>query len=122
MDLLLTTAGDLDVTTNDFQLVDGLEAIRQHLQIRYRFFLGEWFLDPTEGIPYIRDVLKKAPNEAQVRALLSEVATSTPGVVSVDQLELDVDGGERTLTVTIDIQAMVNGELTYLPFVVEVDI
>jgi len=122
MDLLLDAAGDLDLTTNDLQLVDGVEAIRQELQIRYRFFIGEWFLDPTEGVPYIRDVLKKAPSEAQVRALLSEVARTTPGVESVDNMQLELDSANRHLVVTVDIQARVNGTLVYVPFVVEVDL
>ena len=122
MDLLLNSAGDLDLTTNDFQLVDGVDAVRQELTIRYRFFLGEWFLDPDEGVPYFRDVLKKAPNEAQVRALLIEVARTTPGVASVDNIELDLDVGTRTLTVTLDLQADVSGALVYVPFVVEVNV
>jgi len=122
MDLALTTAGDLDLAENDLALVDGLEAIRQELQIRYRFFLGEWFLDRGEGVPYIRDVLKKNPNEGQVRALLAEVARTTPGVTEVQRIELDLDAAQRLLTVTLDLQASVDGELAYLPFVVEVSI
>ena len=122
MDLLLNAAGDLDLSTNDLQLVDGVEAVRQELQIRYRFFLGEWFLDSSEGVPYIRDVLKKTPNEAQVRAMLVEVARTTPGVASVDGIELDLDAATRTLTVALDLQSDVTGELVYLPFVVEVQV
>lgn len=121
MDLLLATSGDLDVSTNDFQLVDGLAAVVQELQIRYRFFLGEWFLDPDEGVPYIRDVLKKAPDDAQVRALLVEVALTTPGVTEVVSLELEIDSAARTLTVTAEIEADVSGTLEYVPFTVEVD-
>ena len=122
MDLLLNAAGDLDLSENDLQLVDGVEAVRQELQIRYRFFLGEWFLDPTEGVPYIRDVLKKAPNEARVRAMLIEVARTTPGVASVESIDLDLDASLRRLTVSLDLQVDVSGTLTYLPFVVEVEI
>lgn len=122
MDFQLNAAGDLDLSTNDVQLVDGVDAVRQELQIRYRFFLGEWFLDPDEGVPYVRDVLKKAPNEAQVRALLIEVARTTPGVASVDNIELDLDSATRVLTVRLDLHAIVNGQLVYVPFVVEVNV
>lgn len=122
MDLLLNAAGDLDLTTNDLQLVDGVEAVRQQLQIRYRFFAGEWFLDPTEGVPYIRDVLKKSPNENRVRALLAEVARTTPGVASVDAIDLELDASLRRLTVQLDLQSDVSGTLQYVPFVVEVSV
>ena len=122
MDLKLTVDGDLDFSTNDLVLIDGLEAIKQELQIRYRFFLGEWFLNENEGVPYVRDVLKKNANETQVRALLREVAITTPGVEKVNSLELDLDGATRVLSVTMDIGANIDGELVYSPFVVEVEI
>jgi len=57
-----------------------------------------------------------------MRAMLSEVARTTPGVESVDDLQLDLDGANRLLTVTLGVQANVDGELTYVPFVVEVDL
>ena len=121
-DFKLTTSGDLDFSTNDLQLVDGIDAIRQELQIRYRFFLNEWFLNRAEGVPYVEDVLKKNPNEARVRAVLAEVALDTPGVESVQNLEMDLDAAERRLTVQIDIGARVNGALVFEPFIVEVEI
>ena len=122
MDLLLNSAGDLDLSTNDLQLVDGIDAIRQHLQIRYRFFLGEWFLNTDEGVPYVRDVLRKNPNEARVRAILAEVARSTPGVNRVASLTLDLDSALRILTVSIEVEVDLSGELTYTTFVIEVDL
>ena len=121
-DLLLTAAGDLDLTINDFQIIDGIDAIRQELQIRYRFFLREWFLNPEEGIPYIEEVLKKNPNEARVRAIMAEVALDTPGVVEVQNYTADLDGATRELTIELDFGAEVNGTLTYNPFVVRIDL
>lgn len=122
VDFLLDAAGDLDLSTNDLQLVDGIDAIRQELQIRYRFFLGEWFLNGAEGVPYVQDVLKKNANESRVRAMLSNVALQTPGVVQVQSLALDIDTATRLLTVTMDLGANVDGTLVYEPFVVEVEL
>lgn len=121
-DLKLTTSGDLDLSTNDFQILTGIEAIRQELQIRYRFFLGEWFLNGLEGVPYVRDVLKKNPNESRVRAVMTEVALDTPGVEKVANYVATLDAAARNLTVQLDIQALVNGVLVYEPFIVEVDL
>ena len=121
-DLLLNAAGDLDLSTNDLQIVDGVEAIRQELQIRYRFFLGEWFLGEDEGVPYQLDILKKNPNEARVRAVLIEVARTTPGVVEIRRFETSLDRAERQLTVTIEAGVEVNGALVYEPFIIDVEI
>lgn len=121
-DLLLDSSGDLDLSTNDLQLVEGLAAIGQELQIRYRFFIGEWFLNTEEGTPYHPHILKKNPNEAKVRAILTEVARTTPGVVEIRNLSLSYDNLERELSVTIEVGAEVNGVLTYATFIIEVTI
>lgn len=50
MDLKLDIASDdIDVSTGDLVLVEGTDAIIQHLQIRLRFFLGEWFWIPVSA-------------------------------------------------------------------------
>ena len=36
---------DLLITDNKLTLTEGLEAIRQHLEVKFKIFLGEWFLD-----------------------------------------------------------------------------
>ena len=121
-DFKLDANGDLDFSSNDLEIINGLEAVKQELQIRYKFFLGEWFLNPDEGVPYIRDVLKKNANETQVRALMREVAVTTPGVEKVNSLEFDLDTATRVLSVSMDIGANIDGELTYSQFVVEVEV
>lgn len=121
-DLALDATGDLDLSTNDFTLVEGLEAIRQELQIRYRFFLGEWFLNENEGVPYQNDVLKKNPNEARVRAVMIEVARTTPGVREVTSLELSLDGESRTLSVTVTVGADAGEGLVYEEFIIDVEV
>ena len=90
---------DLDVSGNDLELVDGVDAIAQNLRIRYRFFLGEWFLDTREGIPYYEKILVKNPNRADVDSILREVALTTPGVADVERFESAFDGASRELTV-----------------------
>jgi len=119
-DLLLDSSGDLDLSTNDLQIVEGIEAIRQELQIRYRFFIGEWFLNRDEGTPYHPHILKKNPNEAKVRAILMEVARTTPGVVEIRAFSTTYDNELRQLAVSIDVGADVDGEIVYAPFVIEV--
>ncbi len=92
---------DLDLSSNDLQLVADEDAIVQNLRIRYRFFLGEWFLDTREGIPYYERILIKNPNFNGVDAILREVAVDTPGIADVDRFESSFDGSTRELTVDV---------------------
>lgn len=101
-DFKMTAGWDLDVSTGDLQIVDGLEETLQRLRFKYQFFLGEWFLDQRQGIPYFRDVLIKSPRMSVVSALLQDVARKDPGVSRVVRLDLDFDNASRLLTVTLD--------------------
>ena len=58
-DVALNADGDLTIRDGDLHIIDGTEAIRQHLQVRLAFFGGEWFLDRGLGVPYFERVLRK---------------------------------------------------------------
>lgn len=101
MDAKLDANDDLDVTTGDLVLLTGAEAVAQELRIRFRFFLGEWFLDRRLGIPYYERILIKNPATNVVRSLLREVALETPGVLELQEFRTDFDNAARRLTVTL---------------------
>jgi len=107
-DFKLDGFGELDLSTNDLQLVDGSDAIAQHLLIRLRLFKGEWFLDQRIGIPYYESILKKSPNLIAVKGIFSRAITSTPGVNSLEDLELGYEPTTRALTVSFS--ALLDGD------------
>lgn len=82
-----------EVSPEDFQ-----KAVAQHLLIRLRFFLGEWFLDTEEGIPYFQQILEKGVDLEAVNSIYRRVILSTPGIESINFLTLDLDGATRVLT------------------------
>lgn len=91
----LDNEGDLLLTRNELTLTTGIEAIRQHLQCRFRFFLGEWFLDTTIGVPYFRDILIKKPVFSVVQQILKNVVLDTPGVIELTTFNFNYDGVKR---------------------------
>ena len=91
---------DLDFTGGDLKLLDGAEAIRQHIKIRLQTFLGEWFLDQRIGIPYFQSILVKNPNTNAVRVIFNAAILTTPGVETLQELELDFDSPTRRLDVS----------------------
>ena len=99
-DIALDTDGDILIEDDALVLVEGDDAIVQHLQIRFKFFLGEWFLDTRIGVPYFDEILIKNPDLNRVRGIYRQTILTTPGIASLETFELDLDAATRTLKVT----------------------
>lgn len=117
----------IDPATNDVQFplvkLTGADAVAQKIQSRWRFFLGEWFLDLREGMPYYRDVFKKNFDLAVIRGTFLKTARNTAGVASVRSLDLRVDNAARKLYVENFVAITDEGEILSsrdrAPFVVD---
>jgi hypothetical protein len=92
--------GDLLIQGGQLVLVSGLEAIRQNVRQRLLFFQGEWFLDPTVGLPWFQRILVKIPDVRTLASVFKSEIENTPGVDSVTSLVLDYDKKTRTVSVT----------------------
>jgi hypothetical protein len=111
-DLQLDPAtNDILVTDDALAIVEDGDAIIQHLAIRLRFFLGEWFLDTRLGIPYFDSVLVKNPNLVLVRGILRNAILTTPGVLSLESFAFDFDNANRVMAVDFTVRRDDTGEL-----------
>lgn len=76
--------GDLVVTDGDLVFVSGVDSILQDIRLALGFFLGEWFLDETEGIPYFQKILGvKNPDLLAIREIYRQRLLAVPGVLDV---------------------------------------
>lgn len=100
MNLLLDSTGDLDLSTGNLALVTGPDEIAQKLKVRYRFFLGEWFLDQRLGVPYIQTIFEKGTSEVLIRNKLQKVAITCPGVAGLTDWEQAVDIVTRAMSIS----------------------
>lgn len=92
--------GDIDLSTGDLRFVTGADAVEQHLRIRLRIYLGAWFLDTRVGIPYYSQILVKNPNLAAIESVYRRAITDTPGVDSLERIDLTFDTSTRRLDLT----------------------
>ena len=112
--------GDLDLTGHRLNLITDEAAIEQNLRIRLRFFLGEFFLDVRQGIPYFREILIKNPNILLVQSIFRQAILSTTGVSAVNSLTTDLDASTRTLSLTFSATLDTGAELVFDPFIIEI--
>jgi len=102
VDLRLDGDGDLDTSDSQLHLTEGAEAVRQHWQIRNKFFLGEWFLDRRIGVAFHQVVFKKGSRAELIRAIFRRVLSSTPGIRSVQAFTASFDSQTRTLSIAAE--------------------
>ena len=91
--------GDLLLQNNDLMVIDNAERVAQQILITLRFWFAEWFLDTTQGLPYLEYILVKNPNVNHVRQILTEAILSVEGVQTIDDMILDFDARNRRLYV-----------------------
>lgn len=94
-----TATGDLDIENGDVAFVTGVDAIAQHCTIRFRTFLGEYWLNRNIGIDYFGDVLVKNPNIKKIESIFRQTILTTPGVIAILSFSMELDNAERLLTV-----------------------
>lgn len=90
---------DLILKDRDLILIDNAENVAQGIVIALRFWLGEWFLDTKQGVPYLERILVKNPNENHIRQVFTEAIQKVPGVQKVLEMGLYYSPVERALVV-----------------------
>ena len=109
MILKLDENGDIAIENNSFVLIGltastSLDEIEQNLKQRLRVFLGEWFLDQREGLPYFEHILVKAPDPVVLDTVFKRVIIGTAGVLELLSFDLNLDTTNRKLTVSFKVE------------------
>ena len=94
---------DLIIENGDFLLINNAERIAQQIKITILEWLGEWFLDLRDGVPYREYVLIKNPNLNHIRSILITKISNVSGVDKVKTMTLDLDKKNRVLTVDFEV-------------------
>jgi hypothetical protein len=87
--------GDLLLEQGTTKIIDAIAYAEQRIAVTLDFFLGEFFLNKREGLPYFRDVMIKNPNSETVRSMFRRGIMQTPGIVAVPLLTWSVDAAQR---------------------------
>ena len=89
---LSAPAGDIDFST-----VDGLESVRQRAIQRLLFLRAEWFLDITQGLPYLADVIGYQDNINLARRAIVDELLTVEDVDAVSEVQIEHVREDRTL-------------------------
>lgn len=97
---------DHDILVENFDFVilnDGIDRVVQDLRIRLWFFLGEWFLNISAGVPFYQDIKIKNPDLNAIEAIFKEVIFNTDDVLEIISFDLDFNSAQRKMTVQFEV-------------------
>lgn len=105
MDIKLNeTTWDVDLGVNDISTTQSeSESLAQRLKIKLLTFLGEWFLNTEEYIPYYETVFGKNRPKQSVDLVFKEAILSEPGVQSIISFESTLDN-QRVYSLRFTVQ------------------
>jgi hypothetical protein len=84
-------------------LIDTPEAVIQAVKTRLALWAGEWFLDLTEGTPYLTDILGVG-TQATYDTAIQERILGTPGVAAISDYSSSLVG--RRLSVSAKVKTI----------------
>lgn len=103
----LNSNNDLIVSAGSLKTVEGSAETVQHVRSRLLFYLEEWFLDLTAGVPYFQEIFTKPANLANIESILKSKILRTPGVERLTEFSMEYQGGsERRLIVSFSAETV----------------
>jgi hypothetical protein len=102
----LDSDGDMTFGRNsDNFLVDSTRAVGQCVSTRLQLWQGEWFIDLTEGTPYMSKILGTHGINQYDQALSLRIL-QTPGVISLESYQSFLDPSTRLLSVSATVNTL----------------
>ena len=108
LDLLLDRDGDLIISERgDLSLS---HSVRQAVEVRLRWILGEWRFAPTYGFPWFEEMLVRLPNLTAIQASIRSAVMSVVGVTDCRISAVTIDPKSRTARLSFQFAV---GDETY---------
>jgi hypothetical protein len=101
-----------DIVTSGDHFLTGKEATAQAITRRLKLFLGEYFLNISEGTPWFQEILGKSSRDMAAANIKSRIL-DTDGVVALGAFSFDFDAKTRMITVNASVIDKNNEALEY---------
>lgn len=98
--ILHGTDGDIDLSKGLRFTTSMKQYAAQRLDCTLSFFLGEWFLDKRQGIPYFERIIGATPDLGLLETLYRRAILGSPGIASLPALSLAFNRSTRELSPT----------------------
>ena len=97
VNIAINESWDIAVVNGVIQRSFDTTQVRQLIETRLLLVRQEWFLDLNAGLPWYTEMTGRNVNPFTVRSYISNEIVNTPGVESLQSLEMDYDSAARKL-------------------------
>ena len=91
---------DGDITTSGTQFISGVDEVAQTISTRLKLYLGEYFRDISDGVPWFEQILGKKYNRQLVDSIIRQRIIETEGVTGILQYGSELDTATRKLSIS----------------------
>lgn len=102
----LDANGDYVIGGTGVFLVNSPEAVAQAVSTRLRLWLGEWFINTTDGTPWLTEILGKRQDGRNPDAAIKQRILGTQGVKEITAYSSSYDGATRSLSVSATLNTI----------------
>lgn len=88
-----------DIVTSGVQFTNEQDEIAQTIRTRLKLFLGEYFRDITDGVPWFQSILIKTGTLTSKDAIIKQRIIQTEGVNNIVEFTSDYDIKSRKYSI-----------------------
>lgn len=93
------TTNDLYFEDNSLVMVTDALAVGQHVRQRLNTYEGEWFIDTTAGVPWLKKILGQRYDPALAEAVTKASILGTDGVTEITSFSVGFDRATRGVSI-----------------------
>lgn len=97
---------DLVLNKQNLTLASDIGALAQLCESRLLMIKGDYFLDKTDGIPYVSEVFVKKSDKALVDSFFKNTLLETEGISSIIEYSGEYIGSTRTYKVDFKVDTV----------------
>lgn len=101
------TTGDLDWNGGSMAMALRGEWLRQKVKLVLGLNQGEWFLNITEGIPYINEIFEKTTGFSTVLSIFRDALSAIPGVTDIENMTFDGTGRQLSIRAVLRYNGLI---------------
>lgn len=95
---------DLRIENGEFLRVRGSDEVRQRIKVSLWHYLGEYFLNTNNGVPWYEQILGRKSDADLVSAILRREILKVPRVIRIESLKAIFLNGIRQYQMESEVQ------------------